>query len=60
VLGAQQLLHDGADRHTESRVTAGATVRYIRDATDRIVSRTEGAPSSATASAVPATRRRSP
>ncbi len=43
VLGARQLLYDGADRHTETRVTAGATVRYVRDATDRIVSRTEGA-----------------
>jgi RHS repeat-associated protein len=43
VLGAQSLLYDGADRHTETRVTAGVTVRYVRDATDRIVSRTEGA-----------------
>ena len=43
VLGAQQLLYDGADRHTETRATGGATVRYQRDATDRIVSRTEGA-----------------
>ena len=42
VLGAQHLLYDGADRHTETRVTGGATVRYVRDATDRIVSRTEG------------------
>ncbi len=41
LLGAQQLLYDGADRHTETRVTAGATVRYVRDATDRIVRRTE-------------------
>ena len=43
VLGAQQLLYDGADRHSETRATGGATVRYVRDATDRIVSRTEGA-----------------
>jgi RHS repeat-associated protein len=42
VLGAQQLLYDGADRHTETRVTGGATVRYVRDATDRIIKRTEG------------------
>ncbi len=42
VLGAQQLLYDGADRHTETRATGGATVVYGRDATDRIVSRTEG------------------
>ena len=42
VLGAQKLLYDGADRHTETRATGGATVRYLRDATDRIVSRTEG------------------
>lgn len=41
-LGAQALLYDGADRHTETRATGGATVRYVRDATDRIVARTEG------------------
>ena len=43
VLGPQKLLYDGADRHSETRATGGATVRYARDATDRIVSRTEGA-----------------
>ena len=40
-LGAQQILYDGADRHTETRATGGATVRYVRDATNRIVSRAE-------------------
>ena len=60
VLGAQHLLYDGADRHTETRVTGGATVRYVRDATDASCPAPRAPPSSATASAVPATRRRSP
>jgi len=41
-LGGQTLVYDGADRHVETRVTDGPTVRYLRDATDRIVARTEG------------------
>jgi RHS repeat-associated protein len=40
VLGAQTLTYDGADRHVQS-VSGGTTVRYIRDATDRIIARTE-------------------
>jgi RHS repeat-associated protein len=40
VLGAQVLTYDGANRHLST--TVGSTiVRYLRDATDRIVSRTE-------------------
>jgi RHS repeat-associated protein len=39
-MGTQALTYDGADRHTQT-VTGATTVRYVRDATDRIVSRTE-------------------
>gem|GEM_PF-1400120 len=38
--GAQALTYDGADRHTQT-VVGSTTVRYVRDATNRIVSRTE-------------------
>ncbi len=41
-LGTQTLTYDGADRHVQTTVTGGPTVRYVRDATDRIVARTEG------------------
>jgi RHS repeat-associated protein len=37
-LGGQTLKYDGADRHVET-VTGATTVRYVRDASDRIVSR---------------------
>jgi RHS repeat-associated protein len=40
-LGAQALTYDGADRHTTT-TAAGSTVRYTRDATDRIVARLVG------------------
>ncbi len=40
-LGSQTLVYDMANRHMETRV-AGATVRYVRDAANRIVARTEG------------------
>jgi RHS repeat-associated protein len=41
-LGAQTMVYDGANRHMAT--TAGATsVRYTRDATGRVTSRTEGA-----------------
>jgi len=46
VLGAQTMSWDGADRHTGTSTTTGGTtttVTYRRDATDRIVERTEGA-----------------
>ncbi len=42
-LGTQTLSYDGADRHMSSTVAGGPTVTYERDASDRIVSRTEGA-----------------
>jgi len=42
-LGTQTLAWDGADRHTRTQVTSGPLVTYVRDATDRIISRTEGA-----------------
>ncbi|MCA1684050.1 MAG: hypothetical protein LC708_02840, partial [Actinobacteria bacterium] len=39
-LGPQAMTYDGADRHVKT--TAGpTTVAYVRDATDRIISRTE-------------------
>ena len=38
-LGTQVLGYDGADRHVSTQVGA-TTVRYVRDATDRIVERT--------------------
>jgi RHS repeat-associated protein len=44
-LGAQAMSWDGADRHTTTTTTTGGTVTtvtYVRDATDRIVARTEG------------------
>lgn len=39
-LGNQTLAYDGADRHV-STVNPASTVTYVRDATNRIVSRTE-------------------
>jgi RHS repeat-associated protein len=39
-LGAQALTYDGADRHL-STTTGATTVRYVRDAIERIVARTE-------------------
>jgi RHS repeat-associated protein len=42
-IGAQTLLYDGGDRHTATRVGGAEVVRYGRDATGRITSRTEGA-----------------
>ena len=41
-LGAQTLVYDSADRHSQTQVGGGPTVSYVRDATDRIVARTEG------------------
>jgi RHS repeat-associated protein len=41
-LGTQTLLYDGADRHMETKLSGVTKVRYQRDATDRIVARTEG------------------
>jgi len=41
VLGTQRLSFDGADRHLATS-GAGADVRYVRDATDRVVARTAG------------------
>jgi YD repeat-containing protein len=38
-LGTQSLTYDGADRHVQTVLDAGATVRYVRDATDRIIER---------------------
>ncbi|MGH9152293.1 MAG: PA14 domain-containing protein [Acidimicrobiales bacterium] len=40
--GAQTLVYDGADRHVETEVGGNSLVRYERDATGRIVSRSEG------------------
>jgi RHS repeat-associated protein len=40
-LGGQALTYDGADRHVQT-VNAGTTVRYVRDATDRIIERKVG------------------
>ncbi|RUQ86660.1 hypothetical protein ELQ93_06710 [Labedella gwakjiensis] len=31
--------YDVADRHVETRLTDGTTIRYVRDASDRIVER---------------------
>lgn len=45
VLGAQTMFWDGADRHLATTVTNGSTlstVTYRRDATNRIIARTEG------------------
>ena len=42
VIGAQTHFWDGADRHMRTQVNGGATVSYKRDATGRIVERTEG------------------
>lgn len=39
-LADQVLSYDGADRHISTTLTDGTEVTYIRDATDRIVSRT--------------------
>lgn len=44
-LGNQTLGYDGADRHTTTQIADGETVRYTRDATDRIVARTVTGPS---------------
>ncbi|MCA1683897.1 MAG: hypothetical protein LC708_02040, partial [Actinobacteria bacterium] len=41
-LGTQTLIYDGADRHMETKVNGTTLVRYARDATGRITSRTEG------------------
>jgi RHS repeat-associated protein len=41
-LGSETLIYDGADRHVETKVNASTVVRYQRDATGRITSRTEG------------------
>ncbi|CAN5813671.1 hypothetical protein BH23ACT12_BH23ACT12_02670 [soil metagenome] len=41
-LGNQTLAYDLADRHVSSEVSGGATVSYVRDATDRIVERQQG------------------
>lgn len=38
-LGSQTMTYDGADRHLTTQ-SGGTTVTYVRDATDRIVSRT--------------------
>lgn len=40
-IGAQKLFYDGSDRHFKTE-TGSTTVTYVRDATDRIISRTEG------------------
>ena len=42
-MGTQTLIYDGADRHMETKLNGTTTVRYQRDATGRITSRTEGA-----------------
>ena len=42
-IGTQALLYDGGDRHMATRVGGSEIVRYLRDATGRITSRTEGA-----------------
>jgi len=39
-MGAQTLTYDGSDRHVAT-MTASTTVSYVRNATDRIISRTE-------------------
>ncbi|MCA1683613.1 MAG: hypothetical protein LC708_00560, partial [Actinobacteria bacterium] len=41
-LGTQTLVYDGADRHMMTMVNGVEVVRYERDATGRITSRTEG------------------
>lgn len=40
-LGSQTMTYDGGDRHLSTQ-SGGTTVTYVRDATDRIVSRTTG------------------
>ncbi len=41
-LGTQTLIYDGADRHLETKLNGTTAVRYQRDATGRIIKRTEG------------------
>ena len=41
-LGTQTLAYDGAGRHMRTTVAGGADVVYLRDASGRITSRTEG------------------
>ncbi|MDJ0325210.1 hypothetical protein QMG61_15700 [Cryobacterium sp. PH31-AA6] len=43
-LGIETLGYDAADRHLTTTLTDGTVVRYVRDATDRIVSRTQTPP----------------
>ncbi|WP_306295601.1 MULTISPECIES: RHS repeat-associated core domain-containing protein [Clavibacter] len=40
-LADETLSYDGGDRHTATKLADGASVSYMRDATDRIVQRTE-------------------
>lgn len=42
-IGTQSLLYDSGDRHMATMVGGSEVVRYTRDATGRITSRTEGA-----------------
>jgi RHS repeat-associated protein len=42
-IGNQTLLYDGGDRHMATKVGGVEVVRYLRDATGRIMSRTDGA-----------------
>ncbi len=41
-MGAQRLIYDGTDAHVETKLNGATVVRYGRDATGRITSRTEG------------------
>ena len=41
-IGNQTLLYDGGDRHMATKVSGVEVVRYLRDATGRIMQRTEG------------------
>jgi len=40
-LADETLSYDGGDRHTATKLADGSSVTYLRDATDRIVQRTE-------------------
>ncbi|MET3637485.1 RHS repeat-associated core domain-containing protein [Curtobacterium oceanosedimentum] len=43
-LADETLVYDGQDRHVQTALTDGSTVSYVRDASNRIVQRTEQTP----------------
>ncbi|WP_141693503.1 hypothetical protein, partial [Curtobacterium sp. UCD-KPL2560] len=43
-LADETLVYDGQDRHVQTALTDGSKVSYVRDASNRIVQRTEQTP----------------